>query len=160
MRFLFRRDYYKTRRPGVKSTKLLTPTMNRLYRPIYAQSSSNPFRPKVHGLMLFSSLRRVQACHRQQHKDSPTSHDEAAITPPSTYKPSQLQFWTHRPTWKRAGINTLRCLIGCTTGDFSAMWLLQTFYPELGMGAIMATSSKQSLDTWLLFALALVLKNI
>ena len=147
------------------SSKLLTPTMNRLYRPIHAQSLSIPFRHRAHGLMLFSSLRRVQACHQQQHKDS-FSHDEnchdknTTIKSPSAYKPSQLQFWTHRPTWKRAGINTLRCLIGCTTGDFSAMWLLQTFYPEVGMGAIMATSSKQSLDTWLLFALALVLKNI
>lgn len=129
---------------------LLIPTMNRLYRPIHAQSLSIAFRYRAHGLMLFSSLRRVQACHQQQHKDFPTSHDESChdkkttVTSP-TSKHFQLQFWSDRPTWKRAGINTLRCLIGCTTGDFSAMWLLQTFYPELGMGAIMATSSKHAL---------------
>ena len=54
----------------------------------------------------------------------------------------QLKFWNYRSTWKRAGINTLRCLVGCTLGDFSALWMLQTYYPALGMGKIMAASSK------------------
>lgn len=53
-------------------------------------------------------------------------------------------FWSCRSTWKRAGINTLRCLAGCTLGDFSALWMLQTYYPELGMTTIMAASSKFS----------------
>jgi hypothetical protein len=52
-----------------------------------------------------------------------------------------LQFWTSRATWKRAAVNTLRCLIGCTAGDFSAMWYLQLSHPALGMGTIMAISS-------------------
>lgn len=51
-------------------------------------------------------------------------------------------FWTCRGTWKRAGINTFRCLVGCTVGDFSALWALQTYAPELGMGTIMGLSSK------------------
>lgn len=51
-------------------------------------------------------------------------------------------FWTCKSTWKRAGINTLRCLVGCTIGDFSALWILQTHYPGLGMGMIMGASSK------------------
>ncbi|CAC9888571.1 unnamed protein product, partial [Aureobasidium pullulans] len=50
-------------------------------------------------------------------------------------------FWTCRGTWKRAGINTFRCLVGCTVGDFSALWALQTYAPELGMGTIMGLSS-------------------
>lgn len=51
-------------------------------------------------------------------------------------------FWRHRPAWKRAGLNTLRCLVGCTLGDFSSLWLLQSYYPELGMTPIMVISSK------------------
>lgn len=53
-----------------------------------------------------------------------------------------MEFWTHKPAWKRAGLNTLRCLVGCTTGDFSALWMLQSYYPGLGMGTIMMASSK------------------
>jgi len=55
---------------------------------------------------------------------------------------SESAFWSCRGTWKRAGINTLRCLVGCTVGDFSALWTLQTYAPDLGMGTIMALSSK------------------
>lgn len=55
--------------------------------------------------------------------------------------PTALQFWTSRPTWRRATVNTLRCLVGCTLGDFSAMWFLQTCYPDLGMGLVMGISS-------------------
>jgi hypothetical protein len=32
--------------------------------------------------------------------------------------------------------------VGCTVGDFSALWTLQTYAPELGMGTIMAISSE------------------
>lgn len=55
--------------------------------------------------------------------------------------PTSIQFWTSAPLWRRASVNTLRCLAGCTSGDFSAMWLLQTFYPEIGIGAIMGVAS-------------------
>jgi hypothetical protein len=54
----------------------------------------------------------------------------------------RLPFWKCRRTWRRAGVNTLRCLVGCTVGDFSALWMLQTYYPELGMTTIMGASSK------------------
>lgn len=54
----------------------------------------------------------------------------------------RLPFWKCRHTWRRAGVNTLRCLAGCTLGDFSALWMLQTYYPELGMATIMGASSK------------------
>lgn len=55
--------------------------------------------------------------------------------------PFGLPFWSSQSTWRRASINTLRCLVGCTAGDFSAMWYLQATQPELGMGTIMAISS-------------------
>lgn len=57
-----------------------------------------------------------------------------------------VDFWMSTFVWKRAAINTLRCLIGCTLGDFSTMWFLQVHYPSLGIGVIMATSSKIESD--------------
>ena len=57
---------------------------------------------------------------------------------------TSVKFWTARITWQRAAINTLRCLIGWTLGDFTTMWFLQSSYPQLGMGLIMLLSSKLS----------------
>lgn len=91
--------------------------------------------PSIHQYFFSSSApANATGCH----KNNPPTPVKSA-TPWSTW---QLGFWTCRATWKRAGTNTLRCLVGCTTGDFSALWLLQTYYPELGMGSIMAASSK------------------
>ncbi|RDL30380.1 Uncharacterized protein BP5553_10258 [Venustampulla echinocandica] len=56
-----------------------------------------------------------------------------------------ISYWNSRALWKRAGINTLRCLIGCTLGDFSAMWFLQSQHPELGIYTIMGISMASGL---------------
>ncbi|KAB8238488.1 DUF4396 domain-containing protein [Aspergillus alliaceus] len=88
-----------------------------------------------------------------------TSHSTIPkVSPPSTCKKSQtcktttsspsitkLSFWTDKPAWSRAGINTLRCLVGCTMGDFSALWLLQSFCPDWGMGVVMGVSMASGL---------------
>lgn len=55
---------------------------------------------------------------------------------------SPAGFWRSRLLWKRAGINTFRCLIGCTLGDFSALWYQQANYPDLSVGLSMGVSSK------------------
>ncbi|KAK6334725.1 hypothetical protein TWF718_010173 [Orbilia javanica] len=65
-------------------------------------------------------------------------------------------FWTSRPIWNRATVNTFRCLVGCTAGDFSAMWYLQAFHPELGIGTIMAVSMASGLSTSLLLETVLL----
>ncbi|OJJ01857.1 hypothetical protein ASPVEDRAFT_130291 [Aspergillus versicolor CBS 583.65] len=67
--------------------------------------------------------------------------------PTHKLSPLQRKFWTCRSTWRRAGINTLRCLIGCSIGDFSALWMLQTYFPALGMGTIMAASMASGITT-------------
>ncbi|GAA5798112.1 hypothetical protein HPULCUR_003512 [Helicostylum pulchrum] len=41
------------------------------------------------------------------------------------------KFWSDPVTWQRTRINTLRCLLGCTVGDFSTMWYLQLNHPDL-----------------------------
>lgn len=108
-------------------------------------------------LPLWSSLRRTNFNTRyasiprlyystQQGSSTPRKHclDVKSVKskdPSQSPSPLRLPFWTCRSTWRRAGINTLRCLVGCTAGDFSAMWLLQSYYPELGISSIMVASS-------------------
>ncbi|EEQ30531.1 hypothetical protein McanMca71_000762 [Microsporum canis] len=58
-----------------------------------------------------------------------------------------MGFWSSKPTWKRAGVNTFRCLIGCSLGDFSAMWFLQSCYPSIGTGLIMGIAMASGLST-------------
>jgi hypothetical protein len=60
---------------------------------------------------------------------------------------TKLEFWSSSSAWRRAAINTFRCLVGCTAGDFSAMWYLQSFYPDIGIGSIMAISMASGLAT-------------
>jgi len=86
------------------------------------------------GLSLQKKWTSSQSCGKKTpcQKSAPLSATSAA-------------FWSSRPTWNRASVNTLRCLVGCTLGDFTAMWLLQAYYPDLSMGVVMPISSKEHL---------------
>ncbi|KAJ6022507.1 uncharacterized protein N7446_012858 [Penicillium canescens] len=101
----------------------------------------------------FSSIHPTRACHKEPSSNVPqeekTCKSQTTITNPSSTSSSTLRlpFWTCKSTWRRAGINTLRCLVGCTTGDFAALWVLQTYYPELGMSSIMAMSMASGITT-------------
>ncbi|WQF87889.1 hypothetical protein CDEST_12903 [Colletotrichum destructivum] len=66
------------------------------------------------------------------------------------------EFWTSRTTWRRSSVNTLRCLVGCTLGDFSAMWYLQAFHPQMGVETVMAISMACGLSTSLLLETVLL----
>ncbi|KAJ5581180.1 hypothetical protein VI817_009219 [Penicillium citrinum] len=82
--------------------------------------------------------------------DTPQSHEPRSRATGATSEKSSVlssSFWSCRSTWRRAGINTLRCLIGCTVGDFSALWTLQSYYPELGMNSIMLASMASGITT-------------
>ncbi|OQE07815.1 hypothetical protein PENVUL_c012G08320 [Penicillium vulpinum] len=103
----------------------------------------------------FSGTIRVQACHTEK-KPCPKSierENQLSQTLKCAKPPSQplstlsLPFWSCRSTWRRAGINTFRCLVGCTVGDFSALWILQTYYAEMGMSSIMALSMVSGITT-------------
>ncbi|KAK4516510.1 uncharacterized protein ATC70_011482 [Mucor velutinosus] len=67
---------------------------------------------------LQTTIRQQGSCCSKKQDEKP-----AAIT--------SVKFWSDPLTWQRTRVNTLRCLIGCTTGDFSAMWYLQYNYPEM-----------------------------
>ncbi|KAN0096002.1 protein of unknown function (DUF4396) domain containing protein [Hyaloscypha variabilis] len=85
-----------------------------------------------------------------------TSHQSCIRSSKKNASLFSLPFWSSRPLWKRAGVNTLRCLVGCTLGDFSMMWFLQSQHPGLGLYTIMGFSmasgiaSSMSLETLLL----------
>lgn len=53
----------------------------------------------------------------------------AGIKPPS--------FWNDTSIWKRAGFNTLNCLIGCSLGDFGMLIYLQAYHPGVSMSVQM-----------------------
>ncbi|OOF93616.1 hypothetical protein ASPCADRAFT_508720 [Aspergillus carbonarius ITEM 5010] len=97
---------------------------------LHCHGLSLPFRP------------RIPACIPAHSNAFTTSTSHQACPSHSKPAPSLLQstFWTTPSVWKRASLNTLRCLVGCTLGDFSMLWFLQAYYPALGMGAIMGTS--------------------
>ncbi|PYH69093.1 DUF4396 domain-containing protein [Aspergillus vadensis CBS 113365] len=113
-----------------------------------------------HTRRLFSLLSPAQACRSTTTQTSCHNKSSSPATgntspscsttttePPQSHNPLTFNFWTSKPAWKRAGINTLRCLVGCTLGDFSALWILQTYYPHLGMGLIMGASMASGITT-------------
>jgi hypothetical protein len=75
------------------------------------------------------------------------AHDDHCKHTKTQPKITELEFWKSSSTWHRASLNTFRCLVGCTAGDFSALWTLQSFYPTMGMGSIMAISMASGLAT-------------
>ena len=44
---------------------------------------------------------------------------------------STAAFWRCKVSHNRATINTLRCLAGCSLGDYSALIYMQMYHPEL-----------------------------
>ncbi|EPS28803.1 hypothetical protein PDE_03749 [Penicillium oxalicum 114-2] len=107
----------------------------------------SPLRPLVLQAPLGSrhftcSLPRPTCQSHQSNNKPPCSSTQHNTTPARSLSGWSATFWSCRATWRRAGINTLRCLVGCTIGDFSALWTLQSYYPELGVNTIMLASSK------------------
>jgi hypothetical protein len=84
-------------------------------------------------------------CSRSSQKSHCDKHVTHRQLP--TLKLTTLNFWTSQSAWQRAGINTFRCLVGCSLGDFSTMWTLQSLYPSLGVGLIMTSSMAAGLLT-------------
>ncbi|ATY61993.1 hypothetical protein A9K55_008843 [Cordyceps militaris] len=96
----------------------------------------------------YRSVPRVvtrQVAHTTARPDKCCAASDKSKLPQGEQQP--VGFWASRTTWRRASVNTLRCLVGCTTGDFSAMWLLQTHCPELGMPTIMGLAMAAGIST-------------
>ncbi|KAI4733647.1 hypothetical protein E4T50_15799 [Aureobasidium sp. EXF-12298] len=102
------------------------------------------------------ALKQVRVYVSQQKSTLHSKDAEVTLSTKSRPSLSERAFWSCRGTWRRAGVNTLRCLVGCTAGDFSALWTLQTYMPEMGMGTIMALSMTSGLSTSIALETALL----
>ncbi len=54
-------------------------------------------------------------------------------TMPHAQSNSAPSFWNDFRIWKRASVNTVNCLIGCSIGDFGMIIFLQAYYPNTSM---------------------------
>ncbi|KAF4260270.1 woronin body major protein [Aspergillus fumigatus] len=92
---------------------------------------------------------QVTKCCSKKEKEKETQ--ESVLT---------LSFWSSKQGWKRAAVNTLRCLAGCTLGDFSALWVLQSFYGHWDMSAIMGVSMASGITTSILLETVLLRRGV
>ncbi|EFY86406.1 hypothetical protein MAC_07551 [Metarhizium acridum CQMa 102] len=99
------------------------------------------------------------ACQNSGGKNYTNRNACGVTSKPNLGSPFTLALWLSKPAWRRASVNTLRCLVGCTAGDFSAMWYLQASQPDLGMGAIMAISMASGITTSLALETVLLRKG-
>ncbi|ORX67720.1 hypothetical protein K493DRAFT_131152, partial [Basidiobolus meristosporus CBS 931.73] len=60
---------------------------------------------------------------------------------------SNLSFWSDSTVWKRAGINTTRCLVGCSLGDLSMFMYLTHYHPDVSILYSMPLSMAAGLGT-------------
>lgn len=87
------------------------------------------------------AVRRL-ACSNSS-PSTPSNKTSCGSTKAPSPSMTDLSFWKAKDVWGRAAINTTRCLIGCTAGDFSTMWYLQSQFPDLSMAVTMSASSKR-----------------
>jgi Copper chaperone len=60
---------------------------------------------------------------------------------------SQREFWQDASTWRRASLNTLNCLVGCSIGDFGFIIYAQATALAWSMWAIMGVAMLCGLST-------------
>jgi len=65
-------------------------------------------------------------------------------------------FWADKPIWKRASLNTLNCLIGCSIGDFGMILYLQAVHPGTSMAMQMILAIVAGLFTSILLETVLL----
>jgi len=94
--------------------------------------------------------------HRRQQHEQATATKKCCPKKKTPAVTAGEGFWTSTPMWKRSGVNTVRCLVGCTTGDFSTMWYLQSAYPELSIVTTMSLSMAAGIMTSILLETTLL----
>lgn len=55
--------------------------------------------------------------------------------------------WTCKPTWKKASVNTLWCLLGCSIGDFGTIFFFQMSQIDFPLIGIMTLAIINGLIT-------------
>jgi cation transport ATPase len=83
------------------------------------------------------------------------AYDESSPTIPKSN--ASAFHWLDKAIWKRAGFNTLNCLIGCSIGDFGMIIFLNYFYPntplmlQMVLAIIAGLITSIALETSILF---------
>lgn len=106
-------------------------------------------------------LEKVGRYRATEHRQSESDAQMFQIALPTLESPappraSALKFWQDNPTWRRASLNTLNCLVGCSIGDFGfiiyaqatglawSMWLI------MGVAMLCGLSTSVMMETLLL----------
>ena len=55
--------------------------------------------------------------------------------------------WNNATNWKKAAYNTLRCLLGCSIGDFGTIFFFQAYYPATTVILVMTLAIVNGLVT-------------
>ncbi|KAI1086231.1 hypothetical protein F5B19DRAFT_501848 [Rostrohypoxylon terebratum] len=76
-------------------------------------------------------LLRWHSCKSRSPDLSGTENAATRACASHSLSPASVRFWASPSTWRRASVNTTRCLIGCTSGDFSASPVV---FPGAGRG--------------------------
>jgi hypothetical protein len=70
-------------------------------------------------------------CHKKIDDIDKQQQPQQQQTPHQIELNSKSEFWRDRTVWKRAGFNTLNCLIGCSIGDFGALYFMFNYTPAI-----------------------------
>jgi copper chaperone CopZ len=91
------------------------------------------------------------------HHHIPTATLSQAVSKAGAYRlggivdepmpPATGGFWSESRLWRRASLNTLSCLIGCSIGDFAMIIYLQAYHPGTSMAVQMALAVVAGLIT-------------
>ena len=73
-----------------------------------------------------------------------------------TTHPQANSIWSEPRAWRRASLNTLTCLIGCSIGDFGVLIYMQTYHPAVSMLLTMTLAMVAGLATSVLFEAVLL----
>ncbi|KAF9562119.1 hypothetical protein EC968_005386 [Mortierella alpina] len=97
-----------------------------------------------------SSLPPASTAPSSEHEEPKSCHAHTASSKNTTASALPITsglFWSDPTTWKTASTNTFRCLIGCTAGDMSMLFYLQSFHPTLSPGIAMAMAMASGITT-------------
>ena len=68
--------------------------------------------------------------------------------------------WTCKHTWKKASVNTLWCLLGCSIGDFGTIYFFQVYPMEISTLNIMILAIINGLITSIILETIILLKQM
>lgn len=99
---------------------------------------------------------RMATCQRGPCGDDGTSRKAdtqqkddtaAAVATAAHPRPTERAFWASKRHWRSAGVNTLRCLVGCSLGDLSTLFGLAYAMPGLPMHVTMPAAMAAGIAT-------------